>query len=147
MLLLMMVIMIMMMRMTQASTQMLPFFDDFDKLRSGFCAPKVFTRVLCSLGLENLAGELLDLAELYRSDQHKDKWVNYKAFITEMETPASSVRAVLQVIVCSFRTEQTSWSDRRLPRCVKTEDCGMKARLVWNIDGIHTSDLHQSRLS
>jgi hypothetical protein len=36
---------------TYTYIQMPPFFDDFDRLRTGYVAPKVFTRILCTLGM------------------------------------------------------------------------------------------------
>jgi Ca2+-binding EF-hand superfamily protein len=84
---------------------MVPFFQDFDKLRTGFISCKVFTRVLCSLGLEYLAGDLDVLAALYQSDQHKDNWVDYKLFCREMQTPSSSTRSILQDLFDRVRRE------------------------------------------
>ena len=82
-----------------------PFFLDFDKLRTGFVSPKVFSRVLCTLGLEYLQQDTEVLAVLYQSDKHKDKWVDYRAFAQEMETPTSSVRSVLQDLFERSRRE------------------------------------------
>jgi hypothetical protein len=59
----------------RAGLQMVPFFEDFDKLRTGYCAPQVFTRVMCTLGLDGLGAELDVLAAIYQSDSHKDRSV------------------------------------------------------------------------
>jgi len=84
---------------------MVPFFQDYDKLRTGFISCKVFTRVLCTLGLEYLAGDLDVLAALYQSDEHKDKSVDYRLFCREMQTPSSSTRSVLQDLFDRVRRE------------------------------------------
>ena len=84
---------------------MVPFFQDFDKLRTGFISAKVFTRVLCTLGLEYLSSDLDVLATLYQSDQHKDNWVDYKLFCREMQTPSTSARSVLQDLFDRMRRE------------------------------------------
>lgn len=88
--------------------QMVPFFEDFDKLRTGFCAPQVFTRVMCTLGLDGLGAELEVLAAIYQTEEHKDRWVNYRAFCNEMQTPPDSIRSVLQDCFDRLRREFTS---------------------------------------
>mmetsp|Transcript_26997 Transcript_26997/g.52624 ORF Transcript_26997/g.52624 Transcript_26997/m.52624 type:complete len:517 (+) Transcript_26997:234-1784(+) len=85
--------------------QMIPFFDDFDKLHTGFVTKNNFTRVCCTLGLDYFAQELIELSHIYASDDHKDHWVNYRAFAAEMETPATSVRSVLQDLFDRLRRE------------------------------------------
>mmetsp|Transcript_55080 Transcript_55080/g.145411 ORF Transcript_55080/g.145411 Transcript_55080/m.145411 type:complete len:143 (+) Transcript_55080:172-600(+) len=78
---------------------------DYDRMRTGFVSPQIFTRVLCSLGFEQL-GESLDLlAALYQSPDHRDKLVDYKAFCTEMNYPATSERAILQDLFDRLRRE------------------------------------------
>ena len=84
---------------------MVPFFQDFDKLRTGFISSAVFTRVMCSLGLEYMQKDLEVLAAMYQSDQHKDTWVDYKQFCDEMQTPSSSVRSILQDLFERVRRE------------------------------------------
>merc|ERR1712166_855593 len=71
----------------------------------GFISCKVFTRVLCTLGLEYLAGDLDVLATLYQSDEHKDRSVDYKLFCREMQTPSSSTRSILQDLFDRVRRE------------------------------------------
>ena len=82
-----------------------PFFQDYDKLRTGFVSPGVFTRVLCTLGLEYLASDLHVLAQLYQSDKHKDNWIDYKAFCREMQAPASATQSILQDFFDGVRRE------------------------------------------
>jgi Ca2+-binding EF-hand superfamily protein len=84
---------------------MVPFFQDYDKLRTGFISCKVFTRVLCTLGLEYLGGDLDVLAALYQSEKHKDQWVDYKLFCREMQTPSSSTQSTLQDLFDRVRRE------------------------------------------
>mmetsp|Transcript_37314 Transcript_37314/g.117566 ORF Transcript_37314/g.117566 Transcript_37314/m.117566 type:complete len:415 (-) Transcript_37314:274-1518(-) len=84
---------------------LLPFFQDFDKMRTGFCTSKIFTRVLASLGLDTISEELDILASIYQSDKHKDKWVDYKAFCEEMTSSPSAVRSHLQELFDTFRRE------------------------------------------
>lgn len=84
---------------------MVPFFQDYDKLRTGFISCKVFTRVLCTLGLEYLGGDLDVLAALYQSEKHKDQWVDYKLFCREMQTPSSSTQSILQDLFDRVRRE------------------------------------------
>jgi Ca2+-binding EF-hand superfamily protein len=85
--------------------EMAPFFRDFDKLHSGFVPVKVFARVLCTLGLDQLQEELEELAALYQSDRHQDRWVDYRSFIREMQDPADSVRSILQTAFLRLRRE------------------------------------------
>ncbi|KAJ1477108.1 hypothetical protein T484DRAFT_1822535 [Baffinella frigidus] len=67
---------------------------------------------MCTLGLNHLKEELEELASLYQSDRHQDRlvnarvtghadaeancprWVDYRAFIREMQDPRNSVRSV-----------------------------------------------------
>uniref|UniRef100_A0A7S0VXZ6 EF-hand domain-containing protein n=1 Tax=Hemiselmis tepida TaxID=464990 RepID=A0A7S0VXZ6_9CRYP len=84
---------------------MIPFFDDFDKLHTGFVTPNNFTRVCCTLGLDHFGKELIELSHIYASVHHRDHWVNYRAFAAEMETPATSVRSVLQDLFDRLRRE------------------------------------------
>jgi len=85
--------------------EMRPFFEDFDKLHSGFVPVKVFARTMCTLGLNHLKEELEELASLYQSDRHQDRWVDYRAFIREMQDPRNSVRSVLQEVFLRLRKE------------------------------------------
>mmetsp|Transcript_2164 Transcript_2164/g.4985 ORF Transcript_2164/g.4985 Transcript_2164/m.4985 type:complete len:518 (+) Transcript_2164:29-1582(+) len=84
---------------------LLPFFQDFDKRRTGYCTSKIFTRVLASLGLDTIAEELDILASIYQSDKHKDQWVDYKAFCEEMTSSPSAVRSQLQELFDALRRE------------------------------------------
>lgn len=85
------------------------FFEDFDKLRSGFVTKSIFQRVLSMVGLEALRDRLELLSEIYTKPgtggSGGPAMVDYVAFCRHMEAEPKSYHELLHVVVGRMRKE------------------------------------------
>lgn len=85
------------------------FFEDFDKLRSGFVTKSIFQRVLSMVGLEALRDRLELLSEIYTKPgsggSGYPEMVDYVAFCRHMESEPTSYHELLHCVVGRMRKE------------------------------------------